>query len=79
MTGTTRLASAVTATADWQADMAEGDMYAGDLLSAVITRSPAVWGDSAELRHELRLIVSRLVDLPSFLQQDVERFLAAGC
>ncbi|NEA66455.1 contact-dependent growth inhibition system immunity protein [Streptomyces sp. SID12488] len=55
--------------------MAEGDMYAGDLLSAVITRSPAAWAGSAELRRELRVIVSGLVeDLPASLQQDVERF-----
>ncbi|MEU6238851.1 contact-dependent growth inhibition system immunity protein, partial [Kitasatospora sp. NPDC047058] len=25
--------------------MAEGDLYAGDLLSAVLTRSPAVWNE----------------------------------
>ena len=57
--------------------LAEGHMYAGDLLCAVITRNPAVWGDSAELRHELRVIVSGLVDLPPFIQQDVELFLVA--
>ncbi|WP_371552862.1 contact-dependent growth inhibition system immunity protein [Streptomyces sp. NBC_00554] len=58
--------------------MAEGYMYAGDLLSAVITRNPSVWGESAELRHELRMIVSGLADLPPFIRRDVERFLAAS-
>ncbi|NEC86181.1 contact-dependent growth inhibition system immunity protein [Streptomyces sp. SID12501] len=60
--------------------MAEGHMYAGDLLCAVITRSPAVWDGSAELRHELQVIVSGLVDvLPTFVQRDVERFRTATC
>lgn len=59
--------------------MAEGDMYTGDLLSAVITRNPAVRGGDAELRNELRVIVSGLVDPTPFVQHDVERFLAASC
>ncbi|WP_406727767.1 contact-dependent growth inhibition system immunity protein [Streptomyces sp. GD-15H] len=56
--------------------MAEGDMYEGDLLSAVLTRNPAVWTESSELGRELRVIVSELTDLPPDLQQKVERFLA---
>ncbi|MGY1500156.1 contact-dependent growth inhibition system immunity protein [Streptomyces sp. QTS52] len=60
--------------------MAEGDSYAGELLSAVITRSPAAWVGSAELRYELRVIVSELVeDLPTSLQQEVERFRTSAC
>ncbi|MFE3942301.1 contact-dependent growth inhibition system immunity protein [Streptomyces sp. NPDC059118] len=57
--------------------MAEGDMYEGDLLSAVLTRSPVMWSDSAGLLQELRVIVSGLAVLPKPLRQDVERFLAA--
>ncbi|WP_032918279.1 contact-dependent growth inhibition system immunity protein [Streptomyces rimosus] len=56
--------------------MAEGDMYEGDLLAAVLTRSPEVWSGSPELGRELRLILSELSDLTPFLKQDVERFLA---
>ena len=55
--------------------MAEGEMYGGDLLSAVLTRNPAVWTDSSGLGRELRAIVSELTDLPPDLQQKVERFL----
>lgn len=55
--------------------MAEGDMYEGDLLSAVLTRNPAVWTESPELGRELRAIVSELTDPPPDLQQKVERFL----
>ncbi|MFF7547164.1 contact-dependent growth inhibition system immunity protein [Streptomyces canus] len=54
--------------------MAEGDMYEGDLLAAVLTRSPAVWTESSGLGLELRAIVSELTDLPPDLQQKVERF-----
>ncbi|WP_234380577.1 contact-dependent growth inhibition system immunity protein [Streptomyces sp. NRRL F-5122] len=55
--------------------MAEGDMYEGDLLSAVLTRNPVVWAESSGLGRELRVIVSELIDLPLDLQQRVERFL----
>ncbi|MFI5991801.1 contact-dependent growth inhibition system immunity protein [Streptomyces sp. NPDC051362] len=56
--------------------MAEGDMYEGDLLSAVLARNPSVWTECSELSGELRVIVSKLTDLPPDLQQRVERFLA---
>ncbi|MEU9048747.1 MULTISPECIES: contact-dependent growth inhibition system immunity protein [unclassified Kitasatospora] len=59
--------------------LAEGDLYPGDLLSAVLTRDPAVWNESAGLRHELRVIVSGLVDMSPALQQDIERFRTASC
>lgn len=57
--------------------MAEGHMYEGDLLSAVLTRNPAVWTESSELAREFRAIVAELTDLPPGLQQKVERFLAS--
>ncbi|MFE5192040.1 contact-dependent growth inhibition system immunity protein [Streptomyces sp. NPDC056628] len=55
--------------------MTAGHMYEGDLLSAVLTRNPAVWTGSSELGRELRAIISKLTDLPPDLQQKVERFL----
>ncbi|MFF3256653.1 contact-dependent growth inhibition system immunity protein [Actinacidiphila glaucinigra] len=57
--------------------MAEGHMYEGDLLSAVLTSTPTVWGGFPELDRELRGIVSRLTGLPTDLQQKVGRFLTA--
>ena len=56
--------------------LAEGHMYEGDLLSAVLTRSPEIWSTSPELGRELRLIVSDLRDLAPHLEHEVERFLA---
>jgi len=56
--------------------MAEGDMYEGDLLAAVLTRSPAVWNEWSELGRELGVIVSELTDLPQSLMQETARFLA---
>jgi hypothetical protein len=56
--------------------MAEGDMYEGDLLSAVLTRSPVVWAEWPELARELATIVSELTDLPPSLLQATARFLA---
>ncbi|NKQ28691.1 contact-dependent growth inhibition system immunity protein [Streptomyces galbus] len=56
--------------------MAEGDMYEGDLLSAVVTRSPAVWNEWPELGRQLGVIVSGLTHLPPSLTQEAGRFLA---
>ncbi|OLR92608.1 contact-dependent growth inhibition system immunity protein [Actinokineospora bangkokensis] len=56
--------------------LAKGDMYEGDLLSAVLTRSAEVWGESPELRREVRLIVSELAEVPPALKRQVEGFLA---
>lgn len=56
--------------------MAEGHMYEGDLLAAVLTRIPEIWSKSPELGRELRLIVSDLSDLTPNLKHEVERFLA---
>ncbi|AWW42932.1 hypothetical protein DN051_38150 [Streptomyces cadmiisoli] len=55
--------------------MAEGEMYEGDLLSALLTRHPTVWTESSSLGLELRMIVAGLTDLPAELQQQVDRFL----
>jgi hypothetical protein len=56
--------------------LAEGHMYAGDLLAAVLTRSSETWSKSPELGRELRLIVSELKNLTPDLKREVERFLA---
>ncbi|WP_420077882.1 contact-dependent growth inhibition system immunity protein [Streptomyces sp. JL3001] len=59
-----------------RASLAEGDMYEGDLLSAVVPRSPAVWNERPELAHELRVIVSELTDLSPTLPRETASFLA---
>ncbi|GGY31836.1 contact-dependent growth inhibition system immunity protein [Streptomyces anulatus] len=56
--------------------MAEGHMYEGDLLSAVLARNPSVWDELPDLGRELCVIVSKLTGLPPDLQQKVELFLA---
>ncbi|MGW1966196.1 contact-dependent growth inhibition system immunity protein [Streptomyces sp. NPDC001935] len=56
--------------------MAEGHMYEGDLLAAVLTRSPEIWNTSPELGRELRQIVLTLGNLPPELEPEAERFLA---
>ncbi|MFI9549545.1 contact-dependent growth inhibition system immunity protein [Streptomyces sp. NPDC052016] len=56
--------------------LAEGDMYEGDLLAAVLTRSAEVWRESPELERDVRLIVSELADVPPALKPDVGGFLA---
>ncbi|MFE3073552.1 contact-dependent growth inhibition system immunity protein [Streptomyces sp. NPDC059247] len=56
--------------------LAEGDMYEGDLLAAVLTRSAEVWNESPELGREVRLIISELAGVPRALKPEVEEFLA---
>ncbi|PJN21112.1 hypothetical protein CG736_35165 [Kitasatospora sp. CB02891] len=56
--------------------LAEGDMYEGDLLAAVLTRGAEVWSETPELRREVRMIVSELADVPPALKREVEGFLA---
>ncbi|MGW1196625.1 contact-dependent growth inhibition system immunity protein [Streptomyces sp. NPDC002536] len=56
--------------------LAEGDMYEGDLLAAVLTRDGEAWSESPELRREIRSIVSELADVPPPLKREVEGFLA---
>ncbi|MFD4787692.1 contact-dependent growth inhibition system immunity protein [Streptomyces sp. NPDC058459] len=55
--------------------LAEGDMYEGDLLATVLTRSAGVWSEFPELRRDVRLIVSKLANLPPGLEREVEGFL----
>ncbi|WP_405809962.1 contact-dependent growth inhibition system immunity protein [Streptomyces sp. NBC_01520] len=56
--------------------MAEGHMYEGDLLSAVLTGNPSVWAELPGLGRDLRMIVSELTGLPPDLRQKADRFLA---
>ncbi|MFD4656191.1 contact-dependent growth inhibition system immunity protein [Kitasatospora sp. NPDC058444] len=56
--------------------LAEGDMFEGDLLAAVLTRSAEVWREFPELGRDVRLIVSELADVPPALKREVEGFLA---
>ncbi|MEU2901260.1 contact-dependent growth inhibition system immunity protein [Streptomyces sp. NPDC001273] len=56
--------------------LAEGDMYEGDLLAAVLTRSREVWSKSPELKRDVRLIVAELANVPPALKREVEGFLA---
>ncbi|MCX5343146.1 contact-dependent growth inhibition system immunity protein [Streptomyces atratus] len=57
--------------------LAEGDMYEGDLLCAVLTRTSAVWGAHPELARQLTFIVGGLSDLSPDLRSEVEGFVGA--
>ncbi|MFI5649221.1 contact-dependent growth inhibition system immunity protein [Kitasatospora sp. NPDC051705] len=59
--------------------LAEGDMYEGDLLAAVLTRSAEVWSERPDLRRDVRLAISGLADIPPALAREVEAFLALQC
>ncbi|MCX4967340.1 contact-dependent growth inhibition system immunity protein [Streptomyces sp. NBC_00654] len=56
--------------------MAEGHMYEGDLLSAVLATNPSVWDEFPDLCRELRAIVLKSAGLPPDLRRKVEFFLA---
>ncbi|MFF7586052.1 contact-dependent growth inhibition system immunity protein [Kitasatospora purpeofusca] len=56
--------------------LAEGDMYEGDLLAAVLGRNAEVWRTFPELGREVRSIVSGLADVPSILEPRIKEFLA---
>lgn len=52
-------------------------MYEGDLLRAVLTRSPAVWNAYLDLARRLTLIVGGLSGLSPDLLSTVERFVGS--
>ncbi|MDT0453184.1 contact-dependent growth inhibition system immunity protein [Streptomyces hesseae] len=56
--------------------MVEGDLYEGDLLSAVLTRGREAWAGVPGTARELRTIVSGLVDLSPGLRREADDFLA---
>ncbi|GHH73687.1 hypothetical protein GCM10018781_38660 [Kitasatospora indigofera] len=55
---------------------AAGDMYEGDLLAAVLTRSAEAWREFPELGREVRLIASASAETLPALRREVEGFLA---
>jgi hypothetical protein len=60
--------------------LAEGHMYEGDLLRAVLTRNSAVWSAYPELARQLTFIVGGLSGLSGLspdLRSEVERFVGA--
>ncbi|MFI6612055.1 contact-dependent growth inhibition system immunity protein [Streptomyces sp. NPDC050507] len=57
--------------------LAEGDMYEGDLLRAVLTRSPAVWNAYPDLARRLTLMVGGLSGLSPDLLSMVEQFVGS--
>ncbi|MEU5764506.1 contact-dependent growth inhibition system immunity protein [Streptomyces asoensis] len=57
--------------------LAEGHMGEGDLLHAVLTRSPAIWSACPDCARQVTDIVSGLSDLPPDLRSAVERFVDA--
>lgn len=58
--------------------MAEGDLYEGDLLSAVVTRDGSVWDEAPSLARELEEIVKGLSGLEPKLRTEVDRFIEGG-
>ncbi|MFE7424930.1 contact-dependent growth inhibition system immunity protein [Streptomyces sp. NPDC057545] len=55
---------------------AEGGFYDDDLLSAVLTRSPATWQAMPRLAQDLREILTALRDLSPYIESEVEGFLS---
>ncbi|MGW7426899.1 contact-dependent growth inhibition system immunity protein [Streptomyces sp. NPDC054813] len=56
---------------------AAGGFIDGDLLYAVVTRSPVVWADRPELARELKTAVALIAELSNYVKPDVENFLAS--
>ncbi|NBM20177.1 contact-dependent growth inhibition system immunity protein [Streptomyces sp. GC420] len=56
---------------------AGGGFYDDDLLTAVVTRSRAVWDREPELALELRDVVTGLTDLSPYVKPEVDAFLAS--
>ncbi|MGW7585914.1 contact-dependent growth inhibition system immunity protein [Kitasatospora sp. NPDC054768] len=55
--------------------LAEGDIYEGDLLAAVLTRSAEDWSEFPDLGREVRMIASKLANVPPALKREIEGFL----
>ncbi|MFE7595088.1 contact-dependent growth inhibition system immunity protein [Kitasatospora sp. NPDC057512] len=56
--------------------LAEGDLYEGDLLAAVLTRGEEVWRERPELRWEVGSIVSKPAEVSPALEREGAGFLA---
>ncbi|WP_393101813.1 contact-dependent growth inhibition system immunity protein [Streptomyces sp. LN325] len=57
--------------------LAEGHMYEGDLLCAVLIRTSTVWSTHPELARQLTVIVGALSGLSPDLRSQTERFVGA--
>lgn len=57
--------------------LAEGDLYEGDLLAAVLSRAPAAWAEIPDAAQELAAVIDVAPDLPGPLRPHADRFLAA--
>ncbi|MFE2628343.1 contact-dependent growth inhibition system immunity protein [Streptomyces sp. NPDC059374] len=55
--------------------LAEGDLYEGDLLAAVLTRRVEVWSRLPQVRREVHLIVAELAEVPPALKHEVRQWL----
>ncbi|MFC8091303.1 MULTISPECIES: contact-dependent growth inhibition system immunity protein [unclassified Streptomyces] len=55
-----------------------GGFLDGDLLYALVTRSPEVWTANPEPALELKTAVSMLPELSRYVKQEVEAFLASA-
>jgi hypothetical protein len=56
---------------------ANGGFYDDDLLSAVLTRSPATWRAAPDLARDLKEILALLEDLSPYIEPDAQKFLEA--
>lgn len=56
---------------------AAGGWYDDDLLYAVVTRKPEVWGDHPESARELKEALDMLTDLSRYVKEEVDGFLAS--
>lgn len=53
-----------------------GDLFEGDLLSAVLTRDHTAWAGAPQAARALRRIVAAMDDIPPDLRGEVDDFLA---
>jgi hypothetical protein len=60
------------------AEQPTGGFLDGDLLYALVTRSPEVWTANPEPALELKTAVSMLPELSRYVKQEVEAFLASA-
>jgi hypothetical protein len=54
--------------------LAEGDLYEGDLLAAVLRAGPDLWRRNSALAEEVRSIVGSLADPPEVLVAPIAHF-----
>ncbi|WP_430377103.1 contact-dependent growth inhibition system immunity protein [Streptomyces sp. B1-3] len=62
---------------DEATEQSGGGFIDGDLLYALVTRSPEVWSDHPEIARELKGVVTLLTNLSTYEKREVEAFLAS--